>query len=376
MRIILRLNNLSKSGETSEYQFDHTQSPITLGRGNSNKVILIDPQQIISRNHAKITISPNRVQLVDLDSQNYTYLNDKYIEPWVEIDIIDGDKIKIGCYEINVSLKSTEESIDSEISFFKHEVKTILNNLITFEKKFSLVEQKNKEQLLQDIIKNEIDTLDSEIWSTTFINAFLNVSPQFKSEGDSDIHPAMNISINRDNISEEYINKSVDLLLNAVIKLLKSYIVFQNKFFKITFHQDVFEFLKTYISGKTKRSKEECEQNLLQLQHIIQKVFHHQLGLLEGYKVAINKGVSEFLKTIDPQEIENKHNTEKIQIGPLQIPYSIIPFLMRNKVYREIHKIYDEYRNDLESVEKKYFRPAFKEGYDRPFDEAKYQSTK
>ncbi len=372
MQIILRLNNLSKSEKTSEYRFDHTQSPITLGRGNSNKIILVDPQQIISRNHAKIVISPNRVQLVDLDSQNYTYLNNKYIEPWVEIDIIDGDKIKIGCYEINVSLKSTEESIDSEISvLLKHEVKTILNNLITFEKKYSLIEQKNKEQLLQDIIKNEINILDSEILSTSFFNTFLNVSPQFKSEDVSDIHSAINISLSRDNISEEYINKSVDLLLNAVIKLLKSYIVFQNKFFKITFHQDVFEFLKTYISGKTKRSKEECEQNLLQLQHIIQKVFHHQLGLLEGHKVAVHKGVSEFLKTIDPHEIENKYNTEKIQIGPLQIPYSIIPFLVRNKVYREIHKIYDEYRNDLESVEKKFFRPAFKEGYDRPFDEAK-----
>ena len=176
------------------------------------------------------------------------------------------------------------------------------------------------------------------------------------------------ISTNRDNVSEEYQKKSMSLLLNAITKLLKSYVVFQNKFFKITFHQEVFEFLKKYLSS-TFLSKEDCEQNLNQLQHIIQKVFNHQLGLLEGYKVSVQNGTSELLKMLDPGEIEDRLREKKIQIGPIHIPYSFMPFLIKYKVYNEMNKKYNDYRNDLDSVEKKFYRPSFKNGYDKPFDE-------
>ena len=213
-----------------------------------------------------------------------------------------------------------------------------------------------------------METINNDKFSEDFVDTLKHVFSEFSMNSIPGTVDDVKISINHDNASDEYISKSVHLLLNAISKLLKSYIVFQNKFFKVTFHQDVFEFLKNYLNPDT-TSKEEYEQNLNQLQHIIQKVFHHQLGLLEGYKVSVEKGTSQLLKSLNPREIENKFVREKMRIGPFQIPYFIIPFFVKNKIYAELISKYDDYKNDLDSVEKKFYRPSFKNGYDKPFDE-------
>jgi len=78
-----------------------------IGRAASNDWVLPDPERFISSNHAEVVARPDGFYLVDL-SVNGTYLNsaDQPIGHGNSRRLGDGDRIRIGEYEIIVSLSS------------------------------------------------------------------------------------------------------------------------------------------------------------------------------------------------------------------------------------------------------------------------------
>ncbi len=72
--MIIKLVIAKQSSLSFLEQFEFNSFPVFLGRDNNNQVTLEDPLKVISRKHAKITDTGGILQLIDLESANFTYL--------------------------------------------------------------------------------------------------------------------------------------------------------------------------------------------------------------------------------------------------------------------------------------------------------------
>jgi adenylate cyclase len=68
-----------------------TQATYTMGRGHINSLQILDRN--ISREHCKIEFDGRYYWLVDLDSDNGTFVNDERVQRYM---LYDGDVIRIG----------------------------------------------------------------------------------------------------------------------------------------------------------------------------------------------------------------------------------------------------------------------------------------
>lgn len=99
------------AGERVGYKLVLEPGRLEIGRDPSCDISL--GSDLVSRNHARLLIAPERVMLVDLGSTNGTFVNDKRVRDW---SLADGDRIGIG----NVWLKylgpgSAESSYHDEV---------------------------------------------------------------------------------------------------------------------------------------------------------------------------------------------------------------------------------------------------------------------
>ena len=107
MKIKLKISKKSDPSYSSEMDFN--RFPVTLGRDEKNDVILADPFKVVSRHHAKIINTEGILQLMDLESANFTYLNDVRVIPNEENAIKSGDTIRIGEYELEMEMLKEQE---------------------------------------------------------------------------------------------------------------------------------------------------------------------------------------------------------------------------------------------------------------------------
>jgi len=89
------------NGEAQSYQGELEDLPITIGRSQSNTILLT--AQNVSRSHATLNIVDNKVILTDVSSTK-TLVNDQPID---KIALQHDDKIEIGPFIIKVNLNAT-----------------------------------------------------------------------------------------------------------------------------------------------------------------------------------------------------------------------------------------------------------------------------
>ena len=76
----------------SRQEFELSKSEITLGRGLTNDIVIMDSK--ISRTHASIEVNDEgRVKLIDLGSTNGSRLNGEKV---IEAQVNPGDTITVG----------------------------------------------------------------------------------------------------------------------------------------------------------------------------------------------------------------------------------------------------------------------------------------
>lgn len=81
-------------GTPQGHRYFITQSEMIIGRDPSADISVTD--QSISRRHAKLIQSNNKVKLTDLGSANGTFINDKKISQGTEVTLAKEDMIKLG----------------------------------------------------------------------------------------------------------------------------------------------------------------------------------------------------------------------------------------------------------------------------------------
>jgi len=90
----------TNSGTTQEYAI--TGDQLTVGRNQTNNLPIAEPS--VSGNHARVVFTNGTWKVVDNDSSNGTFVNDKQV---TEAVVADGDKIRFG----NVELVFKDDSV-------------------------------------------------------------------------------------------------------------------------------------------------------------------------------------------------------------------------------------------------------------------------
>ena len=381
------------SDTTFSQQLDFNKFPISIGRDEKNDIILLDPFKVISRRHANIVNTEGILQIIDLGSQNFTFLNENRIEPNEENTLQSGDIIKIGEYEIEVLIIIDQEIIrdDDQRTMifsapFSDELNAISDNLKLIAIKYSEDISPRKAEMLRFSIlqnfnlleKNEVNKILGEFFSENFLEQQKNKQlsrqeykvdikiqePQIKQSQTPD-------KDNLSKFSQEYSFSShfsgvTDVLLDAFSKLLAGFLQFRQEFFGVTIYHIIpigsLNDLKEYLFSPAITSEEE-KKRLGLLKEETEKLLAHQVGLLEGYRLSITEGSKTLLQSLNPDVIEKellaKTPTQVIDIGKL------LPFTQKTKILEILKENYQKYISDTYHVEKKYFRPPFMKGYQK-----------
>jgi pSer/pThr/pTyr-binding forkhead associated (FHA) protein len=72
---------------------------LTIGRGQQNDIVLDDPDKVVSRFHAELRPENGSYVLVDLNSQNGTWIDQQRVE---RVTMQPGMPVAIGPYELVV----------------------------------------------------------------------------------------------------------------------------------------------------------------------------------------------------------------------------------------------------------------------------------
>jgi pSer/pThr/pTyr-binding forkhead associated (FHA) protein len=72
---------------------------LTIGRGQQNDVVLDDPEKVVSRFHAELRPADGGYVLVDLNSQNGTWIDEERVE---RVTMHPGIAVVIGPYQLVV----------------------------------------------------------------------------------------------------------------------------------------------------------------------------------------------------------------------------------------------------------------------------------
>jgi pSer/pThr/pTyr-binding forkhead associated (FHA) protein len=162
----LKLFVTKKSDNQFSEDYEFKSFPIFMGRDSKNEVILPDAYKIISRKHAKISEKENTVELTDLESANFTYLNGEKLEANKEYHLSSGDKIKISDYELNIEIIKEEIISDDNqktmlfSSPFADEIAVIAENLKALSSKFSIDNSPMKTDMLKYSIMQSLHSLE------------------------------------------------------------------------------------------------------------------------------------------------------------------------------------------------------------------------
>ena len=72
----LKITVTKKSDSSYFEHLEFEKFPVVIGREDKNEIVLPDIRKVISRAHAKMIESDGLIQLIDLGSANFTYLNE------------------------------------------------------------------------------------------------------------------------------------------------------------------------------------------------------------------------------------------------------------------------------------------------------------
>lgn len=387
----LKLFISKKTDNSSPLEQELNRFPVIIGREETNSVVLIDPFKIISRKHAKIIDTDGILQLIDLGSANFTYLNDQKLITNEEYALKSGDLIKIGDYELMVQLVQESQHFSSPIDDQKTMVFTspyqeqinnigesldIINSMYSNDNsslksdmlKFSL------SQLLSKLNSTEANKIISEVFAEKFLesesaswknNIPVLPEPSRASGRESSFisKPQENLSYSQDYSFNYHFTNILDSLLDTFSKLIQGFLAFRQEFFGVTIFYTLPtgspKELKDYLFNPEILPEEEKKRTELFKEETL-KLLTHQVALLEGYKESVSEGSKLLLQSLNPQSIEAELD-RKAGHGISKL----LPGNKKTQILELIKANYRKYISDPYHIEKKFFRPSFMKGYQK-----------
>ena len=394
MKLKIKVNKKSDLTYLKEVEFDHF--PVILGRDEKCQLVLPDPFKIISRKHAQIIDTEGILQLIDLNTPNFTYLNDQRIESIEENPINSGDIIRIGEYQLEVELLVEKKFIPTEddqktmvfTGPYKEEIINISDSFKRIAEIYTADESPVKSNALRfsvlqafnNMDKNDVTKIMAEYFAENFLENELFPIDKKANSSINNFGEEQNINepfsftkqtglVNKEFTMEDftlssYFTNIIDILLETFSRLISGFLQFRQELFGITvyytFPANSLKELKEFLFDPA-ISPEEEKKRINLLKDETQSLLSHQIGLLEGYQQSITEGSKLLLQSIDPDVIgsEMEKKSTGLDIG------RVIPLTRKSKILDKIKENYQKYISDLNHIEKKFFRPPFMQAYQK-----------
>ncbi len=175
MPVKLKVTQESASGKEQEYLYH--DDVITLGRKESNLLLLPDPfKKLVSRRHARIERNGSSYYLFDLESQNHTHLNGAILQSGQPYELRNGDEIRIGDYHIQffALLLEMEQAESSEVALhpFVNETNELRRILLRLVEKYARAEAATRAEVLLQALREPLRRLAESDMSEIFARAF------------------------------------------------------------------------------------------------------------------------------------------------------------------------------------------------------------
>ncbi len=363
--IVLVINN---TYDSRSERMTFTDQMIPIGRvDEENKIVLPDPNKMVSKKHAFIEQRDGRFSLIDQQSLNGTKLNGMPLEKNTATPLNNGDKIEIGHYILTVEqIVERAAGRGDETMIFNNPFFTELSELAELLRRvaYKLSEQPQAERHWQYSLQNLFNELQSS-GSGHVLAALRGGAP-------GDVSPA----VQRRSTTDVFMPPDHTSLLasETVVKLINGMRKFRLEFLGETEMQlDIINWgkIKTYDDlNKTLYNpdlpEEDHQKRVALFIEEAEKLYYHQIGLIEGYVGAIQDGAGELLKMLDPLRLEQEFYSSGSRQPVTRVPSFLLPLFIHWKIYKFFKQKYKELRNeDPALVEKKYFRSAFVRYYNQ-----------
>lgn len=380
MIVKLEISNIKTPEMDRTEQF--TNFPLIIGRDEKAGLQLIDPRKMVSREHAVVKLSGEKIFIEDLGSRNFTFVNGERLEPGNPAELVNGSSVSIGEYVLSVEIEipKAEIEIDDRTMIFQSpfddDVAELAKLLNKINETYNTADSRTRNEVFRLSLMNSLSevNLDSvgkivtEFFSYQFPGENKQVDDsRYKETRIKEPDPVIpkktvsSMSQTDFSISTQF-SKSFDLMLSAFSKLIQGFWQFRQEFFGLTIYQTMpvssAEKLKEHLFDPS-IDEEESRKRLKQFEEETGKIIYHQMGLLEGYRDSVKNGTANMLKSLDPISLEREFLTQKVKIGPVQLPYKLLPFLMKSKIYNLIKEKFELIHRDPEHLEKKYYLPEF-----------------
>jgi len=354
---------------------DFESGNISIGRDQSADLMLEDPSKFVSRQHAIIKFQDGYYYLVDKDSRNGTYINNKRIKADYPYTLDDNASFVIGEYTIRFSTvqdepepATPEQPRDRTMVYsnpFQDEIDSLLEAIQEIERKH----QSSKELATTESLEEAIKSVKGTIKGFDTLPVILSTLTNGVGAGHTKREHAPR-ETETGTMADTRFEKVLDVTLEFFVNIFRFVSKFRTEFVGSTLveTEDIMSVknideLKQILFDQN-ISTEELEAHVEQMRREMRKLVAHQVGLLEGYRDSINQGVPKLTKELNPAIVLNEISNENITIGPVNIPYKYIPFVVKNRALQKLEENHFTLaEEDRGVIEKKYFRPPFIKKY-------------
>jgi len=378
----IKLRITKESDAKWHYTQVFNKDSISIGRDFSNNLQLVSEKSAVSRQHAKIERHGDTCQVIDLNSRNFTYLNEEKLKGEEEYDLKNGDLIKICEFTLQFSVeKKRIEDVERTIlehpnPFLKDAIVlgTTVNRIC---RRFEMQESSRKSEDLNEAVQESLNNLKLNIAGKIIANV-LRTQAESTTKTPVEVDkieqkPQAIPSLNN-------MQKMIDTTLKFFVRLIQARRQFRFEFIGETMiksskdfsiHTCSAEELKNYLFD-SKIPPKESQRRIDQIKYITDEIMLHQVALLDGYKASVEKGSRLLLEKTDPDVLRKHLSERRINLGPIKIPFSSLPIINAYKLVQLFSDAHRELSQEDQSIiEKKYFRHSYVRSYNKRMDSPK-----
>jgi predicted component of type VI protein secretion system len=363
-----------------EYTYD--KDTIIIGRDIDSDLQLEGSKSVVSRRHAQIKQQGDVYQIEDLNSRNFTFLNDEKLKAGVDHNLKNEDIIRICDFRMQFSsvvqktAKYAERTILDYPNPFLQDalhLSTLFKQICT---KYDKEESDRKEEALQEAFQ--------DLFSNLQMHRALELLAQALQPKLSPATPPTEELGERIELSASEEKGLMGMLLDFFVKTVQARRQFRMEFIGETMIKSAKTFsiynctpeeLKNFLFDPN-LPPEESRKRLTQLKILVDELMLHQISLLNGYKSSVNAGSKQIIQRFDPEAVKKSLAKRKTSIAGLKLALSSLPLLKALKLVDQYAGIHRELvQEDQSIIEKKYYRPSYVKRYNRCMETAHKDDT-
>lgn len=351
-----------------EYTYD--KDTITIGRDINSDLQLEGTKSVVSRHHAQIKLQGDKYQIQDLNSRNFTFLNDEKLKAGGDHELKNGDIIRVCDFHMQFSgveqekAKYTERTIlDYPNPFLQDAVQlSVLFKQICA--KYDQEDLDRKEEALQEAFQGLISNLE--------MHTALDILGQALQPGRPLVSPPTEDLGERVELSASEEQGLQNMLLDFFVKMIQARRQFRMEFIGETMIKSAKTFsiysctpeeLKSFLFDPS-LSPEESRKRMAQFKSLVDELMLHQISLLDGYKSSVSSGSRQIIERFDPETVKKQLADKKSSIIGLKLGLSSLPLFSALKLVDQYAGIHRELAQEDQSIiEKKYYRPSYVKRY-------------